>query len=77
MNESKHSGLSRFVRWLFGSPFRRLPSAYGNPVPADLQVFEAQADEAEHHGLGGVAASVPPSHQKTRPERLDSSLERQ
>jgi len=48
-----------------------------NPVPADLQVFEAQADEAAHHGLGGVASSVPAHHQKTRPQRLDSSLERQ
>jgi hypothetical protein len=67
----------RFFRWLFGSPFQQLPPAFGNPVPADLQVFEAQADEAAHHGLGGVASSVPAHHQKTRPQRLDSSLERQ
>ena len=77
MNERKQNPLSRIVRWLFGSPFRRLPAAYGNPVPSDLQVFEAQAVEAEHQGLGGVAAQVATPHQKTRPERLDSSLERQ
>ena len=59
MNERKQNPISRFMRWLFGSPFRRLPAAYGNPVPSDLQVFEAQADEAEHQGLGGVAAEGP------------------
>lgn len=77
MNEGKHNPIRRFVRWLFGSPFRHLPPAYGNPVPTDLQAFEAQANEAAHRGLGGVAANAPTAHQKTRPERLDSSLERQ
>jgi hypothetical protein len=67
----------RFARWLFGSPFRRLPAAFGNPVPADLQVFEAQADEAAHRGLGGVAGQVTVPHLKTKPARLDSALERQ
>jgi hypothetical protein len=68
---------ARFGRWLFGSPFRGLPRAFGSPVPTDLQAFEAQADAAAHRGLGGIAARAPTPHQKTRPERLDSSLERQ
>ena len=68
---------NRFVRWLFGSPFRGLPRPFGNPVPPDLQAFETQADEAAHHGLGGVVTPVHAAHQKTKPERLDSSLERQ
>ena len=68
---------SRFVRWLFGSPFRRLPPAFGNPVPADLQVFQAEAEEARHRGLGTVAAPEHTGHATTRPARLDSSLERQ
>ena len=67
----------RFARWLFGSPFRDLPPLYGNTVPADLQVFEAQAEEARHHGLGGVAVQQRVPHRKTRPARLDSALERQ
>jgi hypothetical protein len=67
----------RFIRWLFGGPFRKLPPAFGSTVPADLQVFEAQAEEAEHHGVGGVATQAPTPHPKTRPARPDSSLERQ
>ncbi len=68
---------ARFFRWLFGSPFRELPPAFGNPVPPDLQAFEAQADEAAHHGMDGVAGQVATPHQKTRPERLESWMERQ
>ena len=66
-----------FVRWLFGSPFRELPPAFGNTVPPELQVFEAEAAEAGRRGLGGVAAPVPVHHRKTRPERLESWMERQ
>jgi hypothetical protein len=77
MKRNLRSWPQRFVRWLFGSPFRRLPAPFGNTVPSDLQVFEAQADEAAHHGLGGVATTVPAHHATTRPARIDSSLERQ
>jgi len=66
-----------FIRWLFGNPVRRLPPAFGNPTPADLQVFEAQAEDAAHHGLGGMTGQVAPPHAKTRPARQDTSLERQ
>lgn len=68
---------NRFVRWLFGSPFRGLPQPFGNPVPADLLAFEAYADEAARHGIGGIATPVPAPHRKSRPKRLDSSLQRQ
>ncbi len=67
----------RFVRWLCGSPFRGLPRAFGDPTPADLRRFKAQADEAAQHGLGGVAAPVPVAHARTRPARVDPALERQ
>jgi len=39
----------RVVRWFFGSPFRNLPPEFGNPVPAELQVFEAEVEENQHH----------------------------
>lgn len=77
MTHGWRSWPKRFASWLFGSPFRRLPPAFGNPVPPDLQAFEAQAKDAEHHGLGGVAGQVATPHMKTRPARQDSSLERQ
>lgn len=35
-----------FMRSLMGSLPR---STYGNQVPPELQVFEAQAEEAQHH----------------------------
>lgn len=69
--------LARFARWLFGSPFRDLPPAFGNPVPPELQVFEAEAAEAARRGLGGVAAPVLVHHRKTHPKRLESWMERQ
>lgn len=67
----------RFFRWLFGSPFRSLAPAFGSPLPAELRLFEFQAGEAERHGIGGVASRIPAHHEKTRPARQDSALERQ
>jgi hypothetical protein len=69
--------LTRFARWLFGSPFRELPPAFGNTVPTELRVFEAEAAEAGRRGLGGVAAPVLVHHRKTHPKRLESWMERQ
>ena len=68
---------NRFARWLFGSPFQELPRPFGDPVPADLQAFEARSSEATRQGIGGVAEPAPTPHKKSRPKRLDSSLERQ
>ena len=69
--------LTRFARWLFGSPFRELPPAFGNTVPPELQVFEAEAAQVSRRGLGGVATPVPVRHRKTHPARLESWMERQ
>jgi hypothetical protein len=73
----KHSWPQRFARWLFGSPFRTLAPGFGSPLPPDLRLFEFRAREAERHGIGGVAGRVPAHHEKTKPARLDSALERQ
>jgi hypothetical protein len=67
----------RFVRWQFGSPFRFLPPAFGSPLSPELRLFRFRASEAERHGIGGVAGGVPAHHEKTRPARQDSALERQ
>jgi len=77
MSHDVRSYPGRIVRWLCGSPFRELPPAFGNTVPPELQRFEAEAEDALRHGLGGVAAPVPVRHRKTHPERLESWLERQ
>jgi len=77
MEHERNGGPGRTLRRLLGWPFRRLPALFGNPVPPELQVFEAQAEEAEHHGLGNVAAQPPTRHARTKPARDDPSLERQ
>ena len=77
MTHRKRFRLARLARWLFGSPFRELPPAFGNTVPSELQVFEAEAAEAGRRGLGGVAAPLPVHHRKTHPKRPESWLERQ
>jgi hypothetical protein len=38
----------RFLRWWFGAPFQELPPEFGDPVPTELRVFEAQVKEAQH-----------------------------
>ena len=40
--------ISRFVRWIFGAPFKALPPEFGDEVPSDLRVFESQAEEVRH-----------------------------
>ena len=77
MKDSQTTWLRRFVRWLFGGPFRALPSPFGNQVPPELRVFRFEAAEAQRHGLGKVAVGMPAHHEKTRPARQDSALERQ
>lgn len=67
----------RFVRWLFRSPFQKLPPQYGNTVPPELQRFSAQAEEAGRHGLGKVATQLPSHDVKVKPARQDEALERQ
>lgn len=49
--------VGRFLKWLFGAPFRALPSEFGNEVPSELQVFEAKVEEAQHETHEEDAAS--------------------
>ena len=67
----------QFARWLFGGPFRALPPPFGNQVPPELRMFRFEAAEAQRRGLGKVAVGMPAHHEKTRPARQDSALERQ
>lgn len=77
MSEQRASWPRRFIRWLFGGPFRQLPPPFGNPVPPDLQRFEEEAADATRHAIGGVSHPASSHHAKTQPARQDSSLERQ
>jgi hypothetical protein len=59
MMSSILKSLQRFMRWLFGSPFEELPSEFGDPVPPELRVFEAEAEEIEHHPVGKAQQNPP------------------
>lgn len=73
----KPGWLQRFLRWLFGAPFQELPPEFGDPVPTELQVFEYQAEEAQHHPRSKISTSTPVHHEQTKPVQQDESLERQ
>jgi hypothetical protein len=73
----RRNPIKRFVRWLFGAPFEELPPEFGDPVPSDLRVFEAKAEETQHRSQGRVSPKEPPGHAQTKPVREDDSLERE
>jgi hypothetical protein len=45
---NKSGWLYRLARRFFGAPFRDLPAEFGDPVPPELRVFEAEAEAAQH-----------------------------
>lgn len=69
--------IQRFGRRLFGSLFRNLPPEFGDPVPPDLRLFEAKAEEAQHHARGKAFPSLPARHVQTKPVRHNKFLERE
>ncbi len=55
---SKKPGwVRRFVRWIFGAPFRDLPPEFGDPVPPELRTFETNAEETQHHPIGNAPSA--------------------
>ena len=50
--------IQRFLRWLFGAPIQDLPPEFGDTVPSELRVFEAEAEERQHHPQGHVSTST-------------------
>jgi hypothetical protein len=67
----KGNWIQRFVRWFFGSPFRALPPEFGDPVPPDLRVFEAEAEEIRHQ-VQEVPAPPGVHNEHTKAERMRS-----
>lgn len=56
------------VLWQAKSFFRNLPPGL-DTVPPELQVFEAQADEIQHHAVGEVSSSQSHGHKRSKPRR--------
>jgi hypothetical protein len=67
MSKSRHNKsniVQRFLRWLFGTPFEDLGEPFGNPVPPEIQKFEAESEEITHVPRGDV---MPEGAHHTRP----------
>jgi hypothetical protein len=62
--------IGRFFARELSAPFEDLPTAYGDPRPPELRVFEAEMAEQQHQP---VAKSPVPQAQRehTKPDRLD------
>jgi hypothetical protein len=71
---SKLDWLRRSVRWLFGSAFRRLPPEFGDPVPPELRVFAAEAEEIQHRVHEEDLSPSSMSSRKTTSVRRDGTL---
>ncbi len=63
---------ARFLR----APFENLPPEYGDPVPPELRVFEAEAEEARREPAEEIAVAEM-HHQRSQPARQDKSMPRQ
>jgi hypothetical protein len=57
--------LRRFLR----APFEDIPPAFGDTVPPELRVFEAKADEIEHHAIDNLSSPKRRGHERSRPAR--------
>jgi hypothetical protein len=58
----------RFLGWLFGAPFKALPPEFGDDVPSELRVFEAEAEESRREpSEGGGTMPAPPPVRSHRP----------
>ncbi len=78
MQSHKQSGsVERFVRWFAGSPFEHLPPSYGDTVPSDLRVFEANMAEEAYKTHLEPAHSAALARSQRMAVRTQSDLERQ
>jgi hypothetical protein len=61
--------VGRFVKWLFGAPFRVLPSEFGNEAPAELRVYEAKTEEVQHETREERSPEPAAQAERTKPPR--------
>lgn len=71
----KPGWVQRFLRWLFGAPLQELPPEFGDTVPPELRVFEAETEEAQQRLEGDAPQPSPAHHKQSKPVRPDEFLE--
>jgi len=69
--------VQKFLRNLLSAPFRELPPEFGDTVPPELRVFEAEAEERQHHPSSTVSAHPSTRHYRTKAINSDEQLERE
>jgi hypothetical protein len=45
--------VQRFMRWIFGAPFKDLPPGFGEPMP-EIRAFEEEMEETQHRPHGNA-----------------------
>jgi hypothetical protein len=55
----------RFMRWLFGSPFRDMPEGFGEPMP-EIREFEEEMEIAQHRVRGKVPTATDHHHKHSQ-----------
>jgi hypothetical protein len=51
------------------APFEQIPPAFGDTVPPEMRVFEAEVEEIEHHPVGEVPSPKQHGHQRSKRAR--------
>jgi len=73
MSPKKSNVVQNFVAWLFGSPFRDLPSEFGDPVPPELRAFEAETEDIQKHPW--MSKNSSPHNQEQHPDKKSENHE--
>lgn len=69
--------IQKFLRNLLSAPFQELPPEFGDTVPPELRVFEAEAEERQHHPRAMVSTRSSGQHYQTKAIKSDEQLERE
>jgi hypothetical protein len=69
--------IQKFLRKLLSAPFQELPPEFGDTVPPELRVFEAEAEERQHHSRGKASPHYSAQHYQTKAIKSDEQLERE
>ena len=69
--------VERFFRRLLSAPFQELPPEFGDTVPPELRVFEAEAEERQRHPQNDISLRHSARHYQTKAIKSDEQLERE
>ena len=69
--------IQKFLRNLLSAPFQDLPPEFGDTVPPELRVFEAEAEERQHHSRAKLSSRRSAQHYRTKAIKSSEQLERE